>query len=79
MLLDGLQPPIKFYPCKVRELYETLENADAEILRSAVGNLESWGAKTLSNALHERGISISDLSITRHRKNLCSCGKFNDA
>lgn len=79
MLLDGLQPPVKYYPCKIRELYETLDAKDADILRNCIGDLEAWGAKTLSNALNERGVTVSDLSISRHRKNLCSCGKMTNA
>lgn len=79
MLLDNLTPPQKIYPCRVRELYESLDKSDADILREAIGNIESWAAKTLSNALRERDVSLSDLSITRHRTNRCSCGKLNDA
>lgn len=79
MLLDDLTPPQKIFPCRVRELYETLDKTDAEILRQAIGAVESWAAKTLSNALRERDVVLSDLSITKHRNNRCSCGKLNDA
>lgn len=79
MLLDGLHPPQKIYPCKVRDTYEVLEAKDSAILKEAIGNIEGWGAKTLSNELAKRGITLSDLSITRHRRNICSCGRGVDA
>lgn len=79
MLLDDLTPPQRIFPCRVRELYETLDKNDAEILRQAIGNVENWPAKTLSNELRERDVTLSDLSITKHRNNRCSCGKMNDA
>lgn len=75
MLLDGLTPPRKLFPCKVRDTYETLDPKDATILKEAMGNIDGWGAKTLSNELAKRGITLSDLSITRHRRNICSCGR----
>lgn len=79
MLLGDLTPPERIFPCRVRELYETLEKADSDILRQAVDNPEAWAAKTLSNALRERDVVLSDLGITKHRNNRCSCGKLADA
>lgn len=79
MLLGDLTPPKRIFPCRVRELYETLEKADSDIMRQAVNNLESWPAKTLSNALRERDVIVSDLAITKHRNNRCSCGDLTNA
>jgi hypothetical protein len=71
-LLDDLAPPLKVLPCKVREVANTLSDKDASIFTEAVMNPE-WGCTTLSNALSERGLSISDKAIKRHRTNVCSC------
>lgn len=79
MLLSDLTPPKRIFPCRVRELYETLEKADSDILRFAIESKDQWPAKTLSNALRERDVMLSDLAITKHRNNRCSCGKLNDA
>jgi hypothetical protein len=71
-MLEDLVIPMKRFPCAVRTLTKTLDAKDAEIFIDAVNNLD-WKPKTLSNALRERSIVISDDSITRHRKGNCSC------
>lgn len=72
-LLDGLQPPVKQTACKVRATIERLESKDAEILRQALADVHLWPGRTLQLALAERNITISDVSIGRHRKGQCSC------
>jgi len=71
-MLEGLQLPTRQFSCAVRTLYSTLDSKDATILKDAVNNPD-WKPKTLSRALRERGIVISDDSIARHRKGQCSC------
>lgn len=72
-LLSGLTPPVRKPLCKVQTTWDNLEADDAEIFMTAVNDLTTWPARTLSNALQTRGIIISDLSITRHRNGACSC------
>ena len=72
-LLSGMTPPVKQTSCKVRTLLENLEPADAKILEQALADIVTWPARTLQNALGERKIIISDISIGRHRKGQCSC------
>ena len=72
-LLSGMTPPKKNLACKVRTHLEELEPKDSEILKQAVADLNAWPARTLSLALAERKIYISDISIGRHRKGQCSC------
>lgn len=74
-LLAGLTPTIKRASCKVRTLLDTLEPKDAEILEQALTNVHIWPARTLQNALAERKLIISDVSIGRHRKGQCSCAR----
>jgi hypothetical protein len=76
MLLDGLTPPIKVVPCKVRTLFETLDPSDVEILRQALDDEVTWPAKTLQRALADKGVSLIDSSISRHRTKVCSCSKI---
>jgi hypothetical protein len=73
-MLEDLTPPVKLSPCRVREVMETLEPKDQEILKKALEN-PAWGTKTLSNALRERGLMISDTPITKHRAGRCSCAR----
>lgn len=75
-LLDGLQPPKKIYPCKVRSILENLEEKDAQILLDAI-NSSDWEVVALSNALRGRGLDLSTTPIAKHRKKLCSCGEIN--
>jgi len=72
-LLSGLTPPVKKTSCKVRTTLERLEPKDAQILEQALADSHQWPARTLQNALSERGIIVSDISIGRHRKGQCSC------
>jgi hypothetical protein len=50
-----------------------LSKGDAQILADALENTDLWGAKTLSNALREKGLSIADTTISKHRKKICAC------
>jgi hypothetical protein len=72
-LLTNLTAPKRQFPCKVRTLLQTLDDKDAVILKAAVEDVNGWPARTLQNALESRGVVLSDLTINRHRKKLCSC------
>lgn len=72
-LLKDLKPPVRKYSCKVRTLTNAMEKDDAKILMDAINNINGWPARTLQNALEERGIILSDLTINRHRRGTCSC------
>lgn len=74
-MLEGLTPPVRKFSCAVRTLTDTLDAKDSVIFVEAVKSPE-WLPKSLSRALRERGIVISDDSIARHRKGLCSCSKI---
>jgi mRNA degradation ribonuclease J1/J2 len=74
-MLDGLTPYGKQLTCRVRSVLEELDEKDREILIAAIANSKTWQARTLENSLRERGITISDTSITRHRQGHCSCLK----
>ena len=71
--LDGLTPHVKEVSCKVRLLIKTLSIEDREVLTAAVSDEQRWPARTLQNSLKERGITLTDLTITKHRKGYCSC------
>jgi hypothetical protein len=71
-MLEGLTPPSKVLPCKVRELLETLDPKDQEILKAALID-PAWAHLTLTNSLKDRGIAISETPIRKHRLGRCSC------
>jgi transposase len=71
-MLEGLTPPKKARPCKVRETIEALEPKDQEILKAAITD-PAWQTLTLANSLKERGISISESPLRNHRAGRCSC------
>lgn len=72
-MLEGLTPPTRLFSCAVRSLNETLEEKDRVIFQYALDDTDSWKAKTLSRALRDRNIIISDDAISRHRRGQCSC------
>ena len=73
-MLEGLEPPKnKSVYCKVAQLRERLEESDVVIFETALADKERWAAKTLQNALRERGLSLADTTITKHRNKTCAC------
>lgn len=71
-MLEGLQPPKKVYPCKVRQLAAEMSKEDSKIFLDAVKD-NNWPVVTLVEALRGRGVDVSPTPITNHRKGLCSC------
>ena len=71
-MLEGLETPKPRYSCKIRQVKETLDSKDAEILENAVNNPE-WRISALEAALRDKGLQISDKPIKAHRDKVCSC------
>lgn len=76
-LLDGLEPHKKARPCRVRTLLGELDKKDVDTLNTALLSVDLWPARTLSVALKQRGVLLSDSAITHHRTKACSCGKID--
>jgi hypothetical protein len=73
-MLDGMKPAkSKGHVCKVATTLEELDATDSEILAAAISDNETWPASTLATELRKRGLSISDMTILRHRKKTCAC------
>ena len=73
-MLEGLTPPKpNARTCKVGDVAATLSDADKDILLKAVMDKDNWPVKTLSRALGERGLQISDSPIYNHRNKSCAC------
>lgn len=74
MMLEGLEPPKnKSVYCKIDQMKNDLSETDYAIFMDAVNDLEKWKAKTLTNELRKRGVSVSDTTISRHRAKTCAC------
>jgi hypothetical protein len=69
-MLEGLVPPKKMTPCKLREIVMSLDEQDKTILRDALANRDIWSRKSLATALTARGLTISEKGIAR-RDNPC--------
>lgn len=64
------------YPCATRTFYDSLGEADQEILMDLLTD-SNISHNALSKALREQaGITLADTSIARHRQGLCSCSKI---
>lgn len=72
-MLEDLVPPVKVFPCKVREVAQTLDDSDGVIFMKAVDDVASWSNNGLAAALNKRGVYISEKSIRKHRRKECSC------
>lgn len=73
-MLEDLKPPIDSRgSCKVAVILSGLNQTDQEILNGAIFDSANWPIKTLSRALSERGIQISDTPLTSHRFKNCAC------
>ena len=73
-MLEDLKPPQpQQRTCKVGQVAASLSDTDKDILLNAVMDKDNWPVKTLSRALGERGIQISDSPIYNHRNKSCSC------
>lgn len=73
-MLEGLKPPPKNPGnCKVGSIASSLSDSDKKILLDAVADGDLWPVKTLSKALSDKGIQISDTPIYNHRAKTCAC------
>lgn len=72
-MLEGLTPPIAKRSCKVAAVASTLSDKDRDILFTAIADSDNWPIKSLSRALGERGIQLSDTPLTNHRAKACVC------
>lgn len=72
-MLEDMTPPVKVYPCKVREVAESLSESDAKIFMNAINDLANWSNTLLAGELNKRGVYISEKPIRKHRRKECSC------
>ena len=72
-MLEDLTPPVRVFPCKVREVADSLDESDSTIFMNAIGNLGEWSNNGLAAELTKRGVYISEKSIRKHRRKECSC------
>jgi hypothetical protein len=73
-MLEGLEPiKSKSEYCKIAQTMETLDAKDQKILNEALDDRDKWSDKGLSTALRQRGLSIADTTLSKHRKRICAC------
>ncbi len=73
-MLEDLTPPqSKTIYCKIADMTAELSDPDKKIFTEAINSPELWGANTLSIQLRQRGLSVADTTITKHRSKTCAC------
>jgi len=72
-MLEGLEPRVRLRPCAVRTVLEGLEESDQQILKDALADVGRWTNNGLAVSLTERGVSISEGPIRKHRLKMCTC------
>jgi hypothetical protein len=72
-MLEGLTPPKnRAVYCRIDQLLAEMSAEDKQILIDALDS-PSWSANALSTALRQRGVSVADTTITKHRNKTCAC------
>jgi len=78
-MLENLKQSVgkaRRYPCAVKTFFDTLSEADQEILMSVLAD-RSISHHSLSAALKQQaGTTIADTTLARHRNGLCSCSRI---
>ena len=73
-MLEGLAPPKnRAVYCRIADLAAEMSAADKEIFITAIEDKELWSANSLSTALRQRGVSVADTTIAKHRNRACAC------
>ena len=73
-MLEGLTPPKnRAVYCRIADLAAEMSETDKEIFLKAVEDKELWSANSLSTALRQRGVSVADTTIAKHRNRACAC------
>lgn len=76
-MLENLQPPAKYKPCKIARIIDTLKPEDQVILQEALADKTKWSNYALAGALQERGLEFTTETLRAHRINICSCSRAN--
>jgi hypothetical protein len=58
--------------CGIKRVLETLDPADADDLRAVLDDQSNMNT-IIARVLENRGITMSEQTIRRHRKGQCSC------
>jgi hypothetical protein len=73
-MLEGLTPPKnKAVYCRIEQLMADMTPEDKKILTDALANTSGWSSNSLSKALRQRGVSVADTTIAKHRGKTCAC------
>jgi len=73
-MLEGLQPPKnRSVYCRIADLAAEMSDTDKKIFMTAIEDKEAWSANSLSTALRQRGVSVADTTIAKHRNKACAC------
>lgn len=73
-MLENLRvPKSRSIRCKIADIKKNLKPKDRVIFEEAIDNIDLWKAKTLSRELYKRGVKLADVTISKHRQQLCSC------
>ena len=73
-MLEGLAPPKnRAVYCRIADLAAEMSAADKEIFITAIEDKDLWSANSLSTALRQRGVSVADTTIAKHRNRACAC------
>ncbi len=73
-MLEDLPVPTDEKLCLLAQKAAELSKEDFEILQAALNN-PAWSNIGLARALNERGFTIGDTIVLKHRKKTCRCAR----
>jgi hypothetical protein len=73
-MFDDLKLQEKQWPCKVRDLLNSLDDSDRKVLTTIMKD-SRWTNEALARAINERGFNIVGITLGRHRRGACSCSR----
>jgi hypothetical protein len=71
-MLEDLTPPVREFPCGLREIMSTLDESDQVILKDALANREIWSNLGLAKALTAKGLPAGERLIRERRDKPCN-------
>ena len=76
-MLEGLTPPLDNTLCLLGQKALELSEDDKKVLEASLED-PRWTSSALKRALDERGFSVGDTVMLKHRKKECACARKSE-
>ena len=73
-MLEGLTPPTENFFCLIGRKSLELSKEDQEVLEASLAD-PRWSSAALKKALDDRGFSVGETVLRKHRVRECACAR----